>query len=129
MYETEKVLRAAVNAMTTGDVEGLPAFFADDVLVHVPGTSQLSGDYKGKEELFNGFLGKLMSLTNGEVVLEPHDIIGSEDHAVGIYKWRATRDGKTIEWRHVNVYHVRDGQIVEIWQHPFDFEHWNEFWS
>jgi uncharacterized protein len=129
MYETEKVLRAAVNAMTTGDVEGLPAFFADDVLVHVPGTSQLSGDYKGKEELFNGFLGKLMALTNGEVVLEPHDIIGSEDHAVGIYKWRATRDGETIEWRHVNVYHVRDGQIVEIWQHPFDFEHWNEFWS
>jgi hypothetical protein len=24
---------------------------------------------------------------------------------------------------------VRDGQIVEIWQHPFDFERWNEFWS
>ncbi len=129
MYETEKVLRAAVTAMTTGDMDGLAAAFADDVVVHVPGTNQVSGDYKGKEELFAGFLGKLMSLTGGQVVLNPHDIIGSEDHAVGIYTWTATRDGKTLEWRHVNVYHVRDGKIVEVWQHPFDFERWNEFWS
>jgi uncharacterized protein len=129
MYETEKVLRGAVNAMTTGDVEALPTFFADDVVVHLAGTSQLSGDYKGKAELFDGFLGKLMSLTDGQVVLEPHEILGSENHAVGIYNWRATRGRKTFEWRQVNVYHVRGGQIVEVWQHPFDFERWNDFWS
>jgi hypothetical protein len=129
MNETEKVLRAAVNAMVTGDLDALPALFADDVVVHVPGKSQLSGDYKGKEELFNGFLGKLTSLTDGQVVLEPHDLVGSEDHAVGIYTWTATRGGTTFEWRQVNVYHVRDGQIAEVWQHPFDAERWNEFWS
>jgi hypothetical protein len=36
---------------------------------------------------------------------------------------------RQLEWRQVNVYHVRDGQLVEIWQHPFDFQRWNEFWS
>jgi ketosteroid isomerase-like protein len=129
MYETERVLRAAAAAMATGDMDGLSALFADDVVLHVPGTNQLSGDHKGKEAAFTGFMGTVMSLTNGEFVFEPHDIVGSEDHAAGIYRYRATRDGQTIEWRHVNVYHVRDGQIVEIWQHPFDFERWNEFWS
>jgi uncharacterized protein len=129
MYETERVLRAAIEAMTTGDFETLPTYFADDVAVHVPGTSRLSGDYKGKGELFEGFLGQLMSLTDGQVVLEPHDIIGSDHHAVGIYTWRATRNGTTFEWRQVNVYHVRAGQIVEAWQHPFDIDGWNEFWS
>jgi ketosteroid isomerase-like protein len=129
MYETERVLRTGVVAMTTGDMETLPTCFADDVAVHVPGTNQLSGDYKGKGELFDGFLGKLMTLTDGQVVLEPHDILGSEHHAAGIYTWRATRDGRTFEWRQVNVYHVTNGQIVELWQHPFDFEAWNEFWS
>jgi hypothetical protein len=129
MYETERVLRAAVQAMTTGDVEALPTYFADDVAIHVPGTNQLSGDYKGKDELFDGFLGTLMSLTDGQVVLEPHDMVGGERHAVGIYNWRATRGGRTFEWRQVNVYHVTDGRIVEAWQHPFDFERWNQFWS
>jgi hypothetical protein len=129
MYETEQVVGALVDALTTGDVEALPTLFADDVVIHVPGTNQLSGDYKGKAELFDSFLGKLMSLTDGQVVLEPHEILGSENHAVGIYNWRATRGGTTIEWRQVNVYHVRGGVIVELWQHPFDFERWNDFWS
>jgi len=129
MHETEKVLRAAATAMTTGDMDGLSALFADDVVVHVPGTNQLSGDHSGKEAGFTSYMEKAMALTNGEFVFEPHDIVGSEDHAAGIYRYRATRDGQTIGWRHVNVYHVRDGQIVEIWQHPFDFERWNEFWS
>ena len=129
MYETERILRAAVEAMTTGDVESLPTYFADDVGIHVPGTNQLSGDYKGKGELIDGFLAKLFSLSDGQVVLEPHDMVGGERHATGIYTWRATRDGRTFEWRQVNVYHVTGGRIAEVWQHPFDFEQWNEFWS
>lgn len=129
MYESERVLRAAVEAMITGDYETLPACFAEDVAVHVPGTNQLSGKYKGRNDLFEGFLETLMSLTDGQVVLEPHDLIGGERHAVGIYTWRATRDGRTSEWRQVNVYHVTGGQIVEVWQHPLDFERWNDFWS
>lgn len=129
MYETERVLRAAVTAITTGDVETLPTYFADDVAVHVPGTNQLSGDYKGKGELFDGFLAKLWSLTDGQIILEPHDMIGGESHAVGIYNWHASRAGQTFEWRQVNVYHVARGQIIEVWQHPFDFEAWDDFWS
>lgn len=129
MPETEQVLRVAVGAITTGDVETLAAHLAADVTLHVPGTNRLSGEYKGRTELLEGFLGTLMSLTDGQVVLEPHDVIGSEDHAVGIYHWRAVRTGTPFEWRQVNVYHVANGQITEIWQHPFDFERWNEFWS
>ena len=55
MYETEKVLRAAATAMTTGDMDALSALFADDVVVHVPGTNQLSGDHKGKAAAFTGW--------------------------------------------------------------------------
>jgi ketosteroid isomerase-like protein len=129
MYETERVLRGAVEAMTIGDMEAFPTYLADDVAVHVPGTNRLSGDYKGKTSVLNDFLGALMSLTGGQVVLTPHDVVGGEDHAVGIYTWQATRDDRTFAWRQVNVYHISDGQLVEVWQHPFDFEAWNEFWS
>jgi ketosteroid isomerase-like protein len=129
MYETERVLQAAVKAMTTGDIEALTGLLADGIVLHLPGANQLSGDHKGRDQLFENFLAKMMSLTDGQVVLEPHDVLGSEDHAVGIYNWRATRAGRTFEWRQVGVYHIAGGQIVESWQHPFDFERWNEFWS
>ena len=129
MHETERVVRTAVVAMTTGDMDTLPTCLADDIILHVPGTNQLSGDYKGKNEFFDGFLATLMSLTDGQVVIEPHDILGSEHHGAGIYRWRATRNGRTFEWRQANVYHVANGQIAESWFHPFDFEAWNEFWS
>jgi ketosteroid isomerase-like protein len=129
MHETERTVRTAVVAITTGDMETLRTCIADDIAVHVPGTNRLSGDYKGKREFFDDFLGTLMSLTDGQVVLEPHDVLGSENHATGIYTWRATRNGRTFEWRQANVYHVANGQIAESWFHFFDFEGWNEFWS
>lgn len=129
MYETETVLRAAVHAVVEGDVETLTTLIADDVVNHMPGSNQISGEHKGKDQFFNDFFGKLVSLTNGQVTLRPIDILGNADRAIGVYNWTATRDGNTLEWRQVNVYHVRDGQIVEIWQHPFEFERWNEFWS
>jgi hypothetical protein len=39
---------------------------------------------------------------------------------VGLYTIRAERNGAVYEWRHVNVYHVRGGQITEFWWTPFD---------
>ncbi len=129
MNETERVLRTAVTAMTTGDMETLASCFADDVVAHVPGNSRISGDYKGRTEVFERFIGTMMELTDGQLVLEPHDITGTEDHAVGIYTWRAVRDGKNFEWRQVNIYHVHNGRITELWQHPFDIEGWHNFWS
>jgi ketosteroid isomerase-like protein len=124
-----QVLTRAVEALTSGDMAGLAEVLNEDFVVHVPGSNQLSGVYKSRDEFFNGFLGKIMALTDGRFTLEPHDILGSADHAVGVYTFRATRGEKTFEWRHVNVYHVRGGRLSEVWQSPHDFEAWNAFWS
>lgn len=124
----EEVMREAVGYFVKGDVESVMSMFADDVVLHIPGSTQVSGDHKGKEG-FQAFLGKTMELTNGQFQLTPHDILGSDEHAVGIYNIKATRDGKDFEWRHVNVYHIRDEKIAEIFYTPHDFPAWHEFWS
>jgi hypothetical protein len=124
----EQVLRKAVDCFVTGDVEGLSALLTDDFVIHVPGSNQLSGDHN-KEAFFNDFIGKIMSLTNGQFQLTPHDILGSEEHAVGVYNMKATREGSTLEWRHVNIYHVRDEKIAEVFFTPHDFPAWHEFWK
>jgi uncharacterized protein len=125
----EQVVRDAVTAMTTGDMDSLPGYFDDNVVVHVPGTNQISGDYDSKAAFFGDFLGKIMGLTEGSFVIEPHDFASSDDHVVGIYDITATRDGREYSYHHVNVYHVRDGKIAEVWQHPGDSAAWNDFWS
>ena len=125
----EQVIRDAVKAMQTGDMDGLGSLLDDAVVLHVPGDNQISGDYQGKQAFFEDFLGKMMSLTGGQFQLEPHDFASSGDHVVGIYNITATRGADAFSWRHVNVYHVRDGKAAEIWQHPGDVVGWNDFWK
>ena len=126
---SDEVVREAVAGLTTGDMERLGATLSDDIVLHVPGSNQISGEYKGKQAFLNDFLGKMMSLTAGQFRLEPHDFLANGEHVAGLYNLTATRDEKSFSWSHVNVYHVRDGKIAEVWQHPGDPFAWNEFWS
>ncbi len=125
----DDVIREGLAGMTTGDMDRLGATLSDDVVLHVPGSNQISGEYKGKQAFLGAFLGKLMSLTGGQVQIEPHDFLANGEHVAGLYNITATREGKTFSWSHVNVYHVRDGKVAEIWQHPGDPFGWNDFWS
>jgi ketosteroid isomerase-like protein len=125
MHPNEKVLRGALDAIARGDRAALARVVADDVIVHVPGRSPLSGELRGR----GAFAARVTELTGGSLKIEPHDVLGSDDHAVGIYRMRVDCPGRSIEWLHVNVYHVRAGKIVEVWQNPFEQEAVDEFFS
>ncbi len=118
----EQVLRQVYEAFGAGDMERLAELFAEDVVVHVPPGLPISGDYNSRDEFFSGMLGKVVDTLGGPPQLEVLDILASEDHAVGLLHIRAQRDGTSYEWRHVNVYHIRDGQVTEFWWTPFDQE-------
>lgn len=128
-HPNEQLLRDTLDALMSGDMEAVAGFLNEDFVGHVPGSNQLSGDYKSRDEFLNGFFGKIMELTGGQFALEIEDIIGNDDRVVGLYRVRATRDGNTLEWHHVNVYHVRDGLLADVRMHPHEFEDWNRFWS
>jgi ketosteroid isomerase-like protein len=125
----EQVVRDAVAAMQKGDMDGLGATLDENVVLHVPGSNQISGDYNGRAAFFEEFLGKIMGLTGGQFQIEPHDWVSNDQHVIGLYNMSAGREGKQFGWSHVNVYHVRDGKVAEIWQHPGDVKAWNDFWS
>jgi hypothetical protein len=64
-------------------VETLKTLIADDVVNHLPGTNQISGDYKGKDQFFADFFGTLMSLTGGQIAVKPHDLLGNPRAGIG----------------------------------------------
>ena len=44
-----------------------------------------------------------------------HDVVANDDHTIALGTATATRNGKTLEYRTAEIYHIRDGKAVECW--------------
>lgn len=116
MQRTEQILRGALEALAAGDTEGFASFVADDMIVNFPGRSPLAGQLRGR----GVFASRIRALTGGTLSVEPIDVLGSPDRAVGVYRMRIQCGDRSFAWRHINVYRVEGDQLVEAWAHPFD---------
>jgi ketosteroid isomerase-like protein len=123
-----ELLRSGYNAYSTGDMDVLTRLFADEILWHVAGRSPISGDYKGRDQVF-GFFGKLMELSDGTAKIDVHDILANDEHGVALVTGTATRGGRSFEGQDVHTFHIRNGQVVEFWDGPLDQYEADEFWS
>ena len=122
------LLRKGYEAYSTGDMDTITALFADDIVWHIAGRSQLAGDYKGRDQVF-GFFGKLMELSGGTSKLEVHDILANDDHGIALVTGTAQRNGKSLTGQDVHTFHMRNGQVVEFWDSPLDQYEADDFWS
>ena len=50
-----------------------------------------------------------------EITARLHDVIGGDDHTVALVEATATRGGRTLTYRTAEIFHIRDGRIVERW--------------
>jgi ketosteroid isomerase-like protein len=102
--------RQAADALSRGDMQALDDFIADDVIWHEIGRSE---PRRGKEEL------RAVAPGGGgvdyEITGKLHDIIAGDDHTIALVDATATRGSKTLNYRTAEIYHVRDGKIVERW--------------
>jgi ketosteroid isomerase-like protein len=128
---TEQVqrVREGYEAFGRGDLDAIRDQFNPDVIWHVGGKHQLSGDYKGIDDVF-GFFGKLFTETNGSFKNEVHDILASDDHSVVILSQTAERNGKKLTSNSVQVIHRDDeGRIKESWFLADDPYAIDDFWA
>jgi len=121
-------IREAYDAFARGVMAALAEYFTADVVNHVAGQHQLAGDFKGHEEVF-GHFGKLAELAGGTMKMDVHDVLGSDDHAVGLISYNARREGRVIDMNEVHVFHMRDGKVAEMWAIEQDQERAKEFWG
>jgi uncharacterized protein len=121
------LLAAHLAALSQGDMTAI-SYYSDDVVFHYPGRNPLSGDYRGKGEVL-ALMEKVVQLTNGSFRPEVHDILASDDHVAALVTVRAERDGTPVEWKSVDLFHVRDGKLSEHWVHEVDQDVVDQFWS
>jgi ketosteroid isomerase-like protein len=110
------LVRGAMEAMNDMDMSKadqemavVDAFLADDIVWHEIGRAE---PRRGKDELR-----ATMTEGAGDVTIkyEVHDVVGNDDHTIALGTATATRNGKTLEYRTAEIFHIRDGRAVERW--------------
>ena len=101
------VARELGDAMAAGDMETLERLIADDVIWHEIGRSE---PRRGKQALRES-----TADVDYEITGETHDIVANDDHVVALVDATATRAGRTLKYRTAEIYHMRDGRLVERW--------------
>ena len=113
MHPNEQVLRGIDEAQMTNDVEAFMSYFTDDVVIHVPGRSSLSGDHEGKDR-FAALFQRFMERTPG-YSFEPHAYFADDEHGISLQRSHYERGDETLDSNDVFVAHFRDGKVSEIW--------------
>jgi ketosteroid isomerase-like protein len=115
------LLRQITDAMRTGDMTTLETLVADDIVWHEIGRSEPT---RGKDALRSE-----MGAADYGIAYETHDVIANDEHAVVLGEATATRGGRTLRYRTVEIYHVRDGRIVERWAFSDDTQRIIDFFA
>ena len=86
---------AGYDAFSSGDMQTLRELSHPDIVWHVPGRGQVSGDHRGVDAVL-GYFGQLMELTGGALRVEVHDVVANDEHAVGLHSTHAERRAKRL---------------------------------
>lgn len=120
MHEDLDVIKQFFSYAKSGERHRVPELWSDDIVLHYGGDNPISGTYRGRAEVGSAYR-KMAELTDGTFgVVELHDMLASDDHVVVLARVGAERQGHRLEWTGIDVYHVADGRIQEIWIHVTD---------
>jgi len=118
------MVRQALGAMTSGDMQGMADAIADDVVWHEIGNPE---PVRGKAALAARFAGADESWGTFESSL--HDVVANDDHAIALAETTVTRGGRSLTYRTAEILHVRDGKITERWAFSDDTAAITEFFG
>jgi len=108
------VIRRYLAAMERGDRDAALGFYADDVVMHVPGRSAYAGERRGRDAVL-AYLRAALTRAEEGVDVELIDMLtGDGDRVALLLRERLRGAGSELVLHRANVYTVRDGKIAEI---------------
>jgi hypothetical protein len=115
-------VRAMAEAMAAGDMQKAASYLANDVEWHVI----------GRTEAYHGLAGlqdSMKDIADSTITFKVHDVVGSDDHTIGLGEATAVRGGKTLVYRTAEIYHMKDGKVTERWAFSDDTDAINKFFA
>ncbi|WP_207939063.1 alpha/beta fold hydrolase [Actinomadura darangshiensis] len=111
------VVTRYVEAVANGDLDTITASFADDATWTYPGDLPLTGVWKGRDAIVNGFLGGAGKLfrPGGEPKVALTNVVADGEQVVAEWTSRGTaRSGSTYDNPCLGVFTVRSGKITSV---------------
>ena len=101
-------------AAKRGDWDTAFGFFAEDIVIHIPGRSPLAGDRQGRDAAVAYIQTVRDRYRDGRIELELIDMLSSEERVALLVRERFYGDGPPVEIRRANVYRLQGDRIVEL---------------
>ncbi|HEY1508344.1 MAG TPA: nuclear transport factor 2 family protein [Solirubrobacteraceae bacterium] len=111
-----------------GPVDPLSELLADEIVWHVPGTSPIAGDYRGKQAVLDYF-GARRAMAAGRIEITKHGELVGDDVVVALADGHARLGSGEARWRTAGAYRVADQKIAEAWLVPLDADAFDEAWA
>lgn len=109
--------------METGEYEAAMDGLADDVEWHEIGRDEPT---RGKAALAQRLQ---ESMGDFEITGSTHDVVGNDEHVVQLVNVTANKDGRTLDYRTAEIYHMKDGKITARWAFSDDTARILEFFG
>lgn len=116
MTDTLAVATRYVDALNAGDFATVAGMFADDIVWHQPGSSQISGTYRGAPAV-GGLLGNTMTLSEGTLRLAATGapMVNGNLCAFPIHFSGKRSNGADMSMDGVDVLRIEGEKIAEVW--------------
>ena len=122
-------MRRYAAALQAGQAaEALP-FYAEDLVLHIPGKSAHAGTFHGQDAVL-AYYTRVFRDTDG--AFEPlgvDDILASDTHAATLVRWRVRRGDRTLDIDRVVIYRIENERIAEIWVRDWDQAAYDEMFA
>ncbi len=128
--QAKTIVTDFLTAVQTGNNAQLAALLSQDVQWEQPGNNLVSGTKNSAAEVF-GMVGKMFELSNNTLRLTDIKSVTVKGNEVAcLLQWQASRpDGSKLNVENIDVYTVKNGEIVSAKVFTSDIEAENAFWS
>ncbi|WP_418957912.1 nuclear transport factor 2 family protein [Streptomyces tritici] len=123
------LVRKGYEAFATGDMETLAGMMTGDCTHHSPGESQMSGHFKGRDNVLAHF-GRLMELTDGTFRVEVEHIFpDGRGHVMSVHKWHGDRGDRGIEMKGGLFFTIVGDKVSDVDECVEDIDEADAFWG
>jgi uncharacterized protein len=122
MDVNERIVRDFYAARDRRDWDAVRELLASEVVwSESDGNLDYSGVHHGRDTV-TALLERFVEITRGTFVLEPRQLICTDEHVAANVRWHAERNGTHVEGNDLAVYRIASGQIAGAWFFPDGFD-------